>query len=50
LFTPLGIPFPLGVHPFIWQDAYHKIKQAEMYWRADIEANRRLAASLQGRS
>ena len=37
-------------HPFTWQDAYDKIKQAERYWRADIEASRRLAATLQGRS
>jgi hypothetical protein len=37
-------------HPFIWQDAYHKIKQAEMYWRADLEATRRLAESLMKRS
>jgi Bifunctional DNA primase/polymerase, N-terminal len=36
-------------HPFTWQDAYQKINQAERYWRADAEANRRLAALLQGR-
>jgi hypothetical protein len=33
-------------HPFTWLDAYHKIKQAERYWRADVEANRRLAELL----
>jgi hypothetical protein len=37
-------------HLFTWADAYHKIKQAEQYWRADIEANRRLAESLRARS
>jgi hypothetical protein len=37
-------------HPFTWADAYDKIKQAEMYWRADLEANRRLAESLMKRS
>jgi hypothetical protein len=37
-------------HPFTWLDAYDKINRAERYWRADIEATRRLAASLQGRS
>ncbi len=36
--------------PFTWQDAYDKIKQAERYWRADIEASRRLAESLMRRS
>ena len=36
-------------HPFTWQDAYDKIKQAERYWRADIEASRRLAESLMRR-
>jgi hypothetical protein len=33
-------------HPFTWQDAYDKVKQAERYWRADIDANRRVAESL----
>jgi hypothetical protein len=33
-------------HPFTWQDAHHKIKQAERYWRAEVEANRRLAGLL----
>jgi hypothetical protein len=37
-------------HPFTWLDAYDKINRAERHWRADIEATRRLAASLQGRS
>jgi hypothetical protein len=35
-------------HPFSWQDAHHKIKQAERYWRADIEASQYLTASLTG--
>jgi len=25
-------------HPFSWQNAHHKIKQAERYWRTDLEA------------
>jgi hypothetical protein len=36
-------------HPFTWADAYHKIKQAERYWRADIEASRRVAEWLMRR-
>jgi hypothetical protein len=32
-------------HPFTWADAYHKIKQAERYWRAQTEANVRLPQS-----
>jgi hypothetical protein len=36
-------------HLFGWPDAYNKINQARRYWRADVETNRRLAASLQGR-
>jgi hypothetical protein len=37
-------------HPFSWPDANNKINQAQRYWRADVEANRRLAALLTGRS
>jgi hypothetical protein len=37
-------------HPFTWQDAHQKIKQAERYWRADVQANRRVAESLMRRS
>jgi hypothetical protein len=36
-------------HPFTWQDAHDKIKQAEQYWRADIEASRWVAESLMRR-
>jgi hypothetical protein len=36
-------------HPFTWQDAYQKINQAQRYWRADIEVNRRVAESLMRR-
>jgi hypothetical protein len=32
-------------HPFTWADAYHKIKQAERYWRAQTETNLRLPQS-----
>lgn len=35
-------------HPFSWQDAHHKVKQAERYWRAAVETIRRQAASLTG--
>jgi hypothetical protein len=37
---------PLKDHPFDWADAHYKINQAKQYWRADIEANRRLTESL----
>jgi hypothetical protein len=33
-------------HPFSWQDAYHKIKQAERYWLEDREHILRRAESL----
>jgi hypothetical protein len=35
-------------HPFVWDDAYRKINQAERYWRIEVEVSRRLAAVLAG--
>ena len=37
---------PAKDHPFSWQDAYHKIKQAERYWLEDREQILRRAESL----
>jgi Bifunctional DNA primase/polymerase, N-terminal len=37
---------PAKDHPFSWQDAYHKIKQAERYWLEDREHILRRAESL----
>lgn len=37
---------PAKDHPFGWQDAYHKIKQAERYWLEDREHILRRAESL----
>jgi hypothetical protein len=33
-------------HPFTWLDAYSKIKQAERYWRFDVENSLRMVESL----